>query len=605
YLPSFGIGKHPRAMGQRAIDCWPEIWSIIGPQIDTVMATGGSTWHVNAMVPIYRNGRVEEVYWTYSYSPIIGETGKPVGVLVTCTETTESVVSERKLRESERRMSLALTTANIGFWDNNVRTGKVNLSDTAAKNWGIDLSTFDGSFEKTIEFIVEEDRGKVIDEINRSIKEHTLFDTEYRIRRPSGEIIWNHATGVASYDDEGQPLALTGTFTDITEQKLSQQRLEQAKLEAEQANAIKSAFLANMSHEIRTPLGAILGFSDLLKDQSLAFEDRREFLETISRNGRSLTRIIDDILDLSKVEAGRLEIETIEFSLFDLLDEVTLLFKERAQLKGLYLLLNIDKGTPARLLSDPARLRQILLNIIGNAVKFTPRGGVTVTVHSKNVHGIADIRIDVTDTGIGLTAQQKEKLFEPFTQADSSTNRRFGGTGLGLVLSRKLANALGGDIIVSDTDERGSTFSVCFRATIALQSELADQRDSRMNQPSLRGVNVLLADDSPDNRIMVQRVLEKAGAKVQTADNGEEAVQSALKEPFDIILMDIQMPVMDGYEATRSLRRAGFEKPIVALTAHAMKEEREKTRAAGCDAHLTKPIDNEELRRVIGDQVLH
>ncbi|MBC7371887.1 MAG: response regulator, partial [Bdellovibrionaceae bacterium] len=349
--------------------------------------------------------------------------------------------------------------------------------------------------------------------------------------------------------------------TEITEQVLARVQLEasaanlkSAKLDAESANLAKSAFLANMSHEIRTPLGAILGFTDLLKERDLGNEDRNQFLDTISRNGKALTKIIDDILDLAKVESGKLDVENIDFSIFDLIDDVMDVFRERTRAKSIFLRAHLGKETPARILSDPTRIRQILINVIGNAVKFTDAGGVTIDVRTGASVGLkTQFILSVKDTGVGISAAQKERLFQPFMQADNSTTRKYGGTGLGLALSKRLANALGGDIAIEDcVDKVGCTFTVTFLALLPERNvqkpKIVDTEAKKAEKKELllADIRVLLADDSPDNRVLVEIMLGKKGALVESATNGLEAFRMGMNGTYDVILMDIQMPEMDG-----------------------------------------------------------
>ncbi len=405
-------------------------------------------------------------------------------------------------------------------------------------------------------------------------------------------------------DPSGKPYGVYDHAVDVTDRVVGRKQLQVAKGEAEKANQTKSSFLANMSHEIRTPLGSIIGFTDLLKDRELSYEERNQYLDTISRNGKALTKIIDDILDLAKVESGKLDVENLDFSLFDLIDDVLDVFRERTRSKNIFLRAHLNKEIPDRVFSDPTRIRQILINVVGNAVKFTASGGVTIEVSANgNASEKTQFKILVKDTGVGLTGEQKERLFQPFMQADNSTTRKYGGTGLGLALSKRLANALGGDIYV-EVDEAarvGCTFGITFVAAlpklVATQVKIKDEapKNNEANTQLLSGIRILLADDSPDNQVLVGLVLRRQGATVDIAVNGVEAFKMGMNGNFDLVLMDIQMPEMDGYEATRALREAGFKKPIVALTAHAMAEERARTLAAGCDGHLTKPLNQAEL----------
>jgi len=294
----------------------------------------------------------------------------------------------------------------------------------------------------------------------------------------------------------------------------------------------------------------------------------------------------------------------------DFMQQVLDLFRDKCRQKGIYLLSNIEKDLPEFVISDPSRLRQILINIIGNALKFTTKGGVEVNVKSeRRKKGYIELTFTVKDTGIGMTPSQIEKIFQPFVQADNSTTREYGGTGLGLVLSRRLADALGGNVTISEYEEgHGCTFTLNIWSALPEDSfqrdnykavESIKRRGESMRSNRLSTLKILLADDSTDNQFLVSRVLRKHGASVEIASDGEEAIHKALDSEFDLVLMDIQMPRVNGYDATRALRRNGFVKPVIALTAHAMIEERARTRDAGCSGHLTKPINQSELIETI------
>ena len=373
-----------------------------------------------------------------------------------------------------------------------------------------------------------------------------------------------------------------------------------ARQAAEAANRMKTAFLANVSHELRTPLGAILGFTDILKDPRLNLDERARYLDVIERNGRALTKVIDDVLDISKVEAGKLDIELMNFSFPGLLREVFALFRDQAMNKGLELILRDTQNLPSQLISDPTRLRQILINLIGNAIKFTEQGRVSVEVETKPMtESRARIFVRIRDTGTGLSQEQANKLFEPFVQGDNSTTRKFGGTGLGLALSRRLARALGGDVVVESCEVgKGCTFLLSFAAELgdrlATRQDVSSQRQ-RASAGRLNGVRVLLVEDSPDNRFLVNRYLTREGARIDEAVNGQEGLEKALKKEHDVVLMDIQMPVLDGYETIARLRRENYLGPVIALTAHAMKEEREKALLAGFNDHLSKPLSPQDM----------
>lgn len=410
-----------------------------------------------------------------------------------------------------------------------------------------------------------------------------------------------------------------GIFIELAEQRallrLKLRELEEAKKAAdearelaENANRLKSTFLANMSHEIRTPLGALMGFAELLTAKDITDEMRASYAETIIRNGRNLVQLINEILDLSKVEAGHLEVDIVSFCGRELMKDVMSLLGPVAQKKGLTLKWSGDQNLPDKVASDPLRLRQILTNVIGNAIKFTPTGEVTVHVdYHPRLHGEpAEIVFVVRDTGIGMSSDKIARLFQPFTQADASIARKFGGTGLGLALSKKLASLLGGDVtLVRSEPGKGSSFRITVAdVPVAKGAEVKTSKDESVSDAlpapdALAGCRILVVDDSEDNRILVQMFLKGVGAKVEFAENGREGMDKAMAGEFDAVLMDIQMPVVDGLEATKQLRKQGYRKPIIAFTANAMREERERCREAGCEDYLSKPIDRNVLIRTL------
>ena len=390
---------------------------------------------------------------------------------------------------------------------------------------------------------------------------------------------------------------------DITAHKDAEEQLLHAKEAADAANSAKSAFLANMSHEIRTPLGAVLGFSELLANPDLPPSDRTNYLSAIKRNGELLSTVINDILDLSKVEAGRLEIDRQDASLDELLSDVKTLCNLQALEKGLSLSVNVDGVLPGVIKTDALRLRQILLNIVANAVKFTKSGYVKVTLRrQRGADGREKLAFIVEDSGIGIDPGQAVGLFMPFTQADVSIKRKHGGTGLGLVLSKRLARLLGGDVVLTESVPNvGSTFTITIDLVPVVdrpfESRVSEQPPAprAMGGTRLDGVRILVVEDSPDNRLLVGRILNLAGAVVESAENGQEALEKLRFKSYDALLMDIQMPIMDGFATTAFLRKEGNKTPIIALTAHAFKEDQDRCRDAGFDDHLAKPINRQIL----------
>jgi PAS domain S-box-containing protein len=416
------------------------------------------------------------------------------------------------------------------------------------------------------------------------------------------------------FEADGSPTGFIELAQDITIYKQTQALLLQARDAAEAASRAKSEFLANMSHEIRTPMTAILGFSELLDAPNLSQQEQREYINAIRRNGAALLELIDDILDLSKIEAGKLTLELADAPIRRIVDDLMSIIGIRAEKKGLRLDVRYVQPLPEIIRTDPARLRQILLNLLGNAVKFTDSGGVVLEIRcADQSNGPRKVQFAVKDTGIGIPPDKIGDLFRIFEQADASAARRFGGAGLGLAISKRLAAALNGDIQVESALGQGSTFTLTIvssphREGISAPTAAPDvDRDNaagRPAPPASIGRRVLLVDDMPDIQNVISYMLRKSNMETDVAEDGRQACEMAAKskaqgKPYDLILMDIQMPVMDGYEAARQLRRDGWTGPIIALTAHAMANDRKKCLAAGCDDYIAKPTHKTGLDEIV------
>ena len=393
----------------------------------------------------------------------------------------------------------------------------------------------------------------------------------------------------------------------------SQNHMERAIAEArDAATRSKSEFLANMSHEIRTPMTAIIGYTDLLLDPETTPGERHTHIHTIRRNGEHLLSVLNDILDLSKIEAGKMTIEKVRCSPSMIMVDVASLMRIRAKEKGLSLEIHYQTTIPETIESDPTRLRQILMNLVGNAIKFTTSGGIRILARCEDPQsGPETLTFEVVDTGIGMSDAHVAQLFQPFAQGDTSTTRRFGGTGLGLAICRRLAHILGGDVLAQSSPGRGSSFRFWVTTGpldgIQMLDNLSEagrpeEWTEAPSKASSLGCSVLLAEDGFDNQLLISTHLKRAGASVTIAENGRIAVELALaKKPFEVILMDMQMPEMDGYAATSELRRRGYKGPIIALTAHAMSGDRERCLSAGCTDYLTKPISRAKLVATVAE----
>ncbi|MEZ6133009.1 MAG: response regulator [Planctomycetaceae bacterium] len=412
--------------------------------------------------------------------------------------------------------------------------------------------------------------------------------------------------------NDGEKRGVMVTFDDVTVLEQNKIELSEARDEAEAANRAKSHFLANMSHEIRNPMNAIVGFTDILRrGMADSEETRRDYLNTIHTSGTHLVGLINDILDLSKIESGKMELEICECRPYLLMNEVVSVLKMKALEQGLTLEHEIVSVIPETIQSDPTRLRQILMNLIGNAIKFTSTGGVRILAEALTTEGRPQLRFSVVDTGIGMSPEQCGRVFEEFVQADSSVTRRFGGTGLGLAISRRLTEALGGEVTVTSVEGQGTTFAFTVNTGEIANVPLIDNQSAaamlQQRQPTehlelsvhFRPARVLVTDDTPANRQLVGLVLRRSGLTVDEAENGLQAFEKATTENYDLILMDMQMPVMDGFTATQKLRSAGITVPVLALTANVMQSDRDRCQAAGCNDFLTKPIDIDKVLQTL------
>jgi len=511
----------------------------------------------------------------------------------------------RELAESEERFALAVRGTSDGIWDWDIRTGKVFFSPPWKSMIGYEDAELENVFATFENQLHPEDHDRVMATLNDYLAGRIpRYSVEFRFRHKDGRWRWILARGRALRDEHGTPYRMAGSHTDVTERKHDEEELRQARRAAESASTAKSAFLANMSHEIRTPMNGVIGMSELLLGTDLG-ETQREYLEMLKLSADSLLELLNDILDFSKIEAGRMELDAHEFDLNEVVTEISQAMGIRAFQKRLVFLHHISPEVPPRLIGDDGRLRQILVNLIGNAIKFTHKGGVTIDVsmESETADKIT-LHFKINDTGIGIPAEMRECIFEAFTQAETSTSRRYGGTGLGLAICHDLVALMQGRIWVESQPGTGSTFH--FTAAFGRTSGVSLKPRASRIKPLLTArasMKVLIVEDGHVSQIVGARMLEKRGHVVSLAANGREAIERCDKETFDAILMDVHMPGINGYEATARIRKTekatGRHVPIIAMTANAMKGDRERCLAAGMDDYIAKPLRSAELFQVV------
>ena len=426
-----------------------------------------------------------------------------------------------------------------------------------------------------------------------------------RIYHPDGQGRWMRLFTRVHRNATGQHTRAVGLMLDIHEQKQQELALVEAKVQAEAATVAKSNFLASMSHEIRTPLNGILGMTQVLQDDALS-EAQKERVNVIAESGRTLMALLDDVLDISKIEAGKLEIAPVDGELQLTLERIRKLFQSRADERGIDIRLEMDESLPPVMRYDPVRVRQCFANLLSNAIKFTEQGCVTARLSGEQIDDKRwRVRISVTDTGIGMDKETMSRLFGAFTQADASISRRFGGTGLGLAITRHLARLMGGDVTVESVPGEGSTFHLVFMSERGEKSrvepspklEATPATDENTLRPVMNA-RVLLVDDNPVNRHVVRLFMAQLSPQFVEAVNGEEALARLSEQPFDIVLLDVHMPVMDGKEAIRRIRASDQpwkDIPVIALTADAMSGDRERYIGMGMSDYISKPIDAREL----------
>jgi PAS domain S-box-containing protein len=546
--------------------------------------------------------------WLGQNVQLITEEGEVTGFQAVARDITDRKRMEEALRESEERFRTAFGSAPIGMALVAIDGRWLQVNDALCEIVGYNAEELLGMNFQSITY--HEDLNIDLDYTRRMIAgELRAYQMEKRYIHSEGHLVWVLLSVSMVRGRGGVPLYFISQIQDISERKKIEGELAVARDAALESARLKTEFLANMSHEIRTPMNGIIGMTGLLLDTDLDGE-QREYTATIEGCARDLLTIINDILDISKIEAGKIAFEDVDLDLRSITEGSVALFSDRARAKGVQLVSIIYSDVPPILRGDPVRIRQVLINLLGNAVKFTEDGEVMVRVKrewEEEAHVM--IRIEVSDTGIGITPEETGKLFEPFVQADSSTTRRYGGTGLGLAIARQLVELMGGDIGVESEPGRGSTF--WFTVRLARPAGVAESEEREMEMglpggsheaPAESPLRILIAEDNAINQLVTLKQLAKLGYSADVVENGFEVLEAVAHTHYDLILMDCQMPGLDGFQTTREIRmREGGERHvrIVALTASAMQGTREQCAEAGMDGYITKPVTIAELEEVV------
>ncbi len=528
------------------------------------------------------------------------------------TQAMRAEVEERRKTESallrnRQRFALAARAGKVGIWEIDFVQDLTYLDPVFKEMLGYSQEDLPDDTAALRDLLHQDDRDAITGSFRAFLQgSGTEFENETRLRHRDGAFRWVSVRGTCVRDAEGRPTKVIGAVVDITERKALETELIRAKEEAEAASMAKGEFLANMSHEIRTPLNGVMGMLQLLQRTPLDAKQRK-YVDTASTSGQNLLAVISDILDLSKIEAGKVEIAQVPFNLPEVLDSVLDIFRPQALEKNLSLSWSAGQDIPPALVGDPGRLRQVLFNLVGNSIKFTEAGFVHVQVDCDGpspAGGTVGLRFEVTDTGVGIPVHMLDRIFDSFTQADGSFSRKYQGTGLGLGIVKRLVGLMHGGVSIESEPGRGT--KVTFRietqpASVAWPQASRPEEAPAQAQAGRR--RILLAEDNKINQLAAMSLLEDAGHAVDLAENGRQALEMLARESYDCVLMDIQMPEMSGLEATQRIREGEVPSakgiPIIAMTAHAMKGDRERFLAAGMDGYIAKPVSIREFENVL------
>lgn len=613
-------GKGNDVIGKSLLEILPEIKDQVFPSLLLNVYETGEHFVTNEIKCIlHRNEKQEECYFNLVYQPYRDVDDTITGITILATEITEHVLAKKQIEENEeeqkklaKHFKLATDSAQVGIWSLDIDSLTLEWSTMHKKMWGYDDQKENLTYADWHSLIISEDKELAFQKIEESKINHNVYEVDYRIARANdGEIVWIKSTGHYHYDEFGIAHTLTGVSIDISKQKKIDEELSQAIIKAENATATakhaviaKQQFLSNMSHEIRTPMNAIIGFTNVLLKTDLS-EKQTEYLQAIQSSGDTLIVLINDILDLAKVNAGKMIFVNEPFKVSELLSSVTRLFETKVQESNLQLITEYDDRIPEIILGDSVRLHQILTNLLSNAIKFTTKGNIILNASLKSEYKQnISLEFKVSDTGIGIPANKIDTIFENFEQAHIISANLYGGTGLGLAIVKQLVEKQGGTIAVDSKVDEGTTFSCIlnFQKNNVDGTSNFEFEEINHDATKIKKLKVLVVEDVKLNQLLLRTILDDYNFEWEIADNGQIAIEKLEMNTYDIILMDLQMPIMNGFEATKYIRNTmNLQIPIIALTADVTTVDVEKCKSIGMNDYISKPLDEKLLYTKILD----
>ena len=558
-------------------------------ELELVTATGRNIWVRAHGKPFFVDGKCIRLFGVFQ------DISKQKFTEIALKETREAEL------ENAIRLQLAYNSIGMGVWEWDFAKQYLAWDDRMHSLYETSREEFSGKLEDWESLLHPEDIKKTKQQLDKALDTQSIVSSEFRVVLPNGSTKHIHASAIAVKNKIGQPVKMVGVSYDITEKMKIIEGLEEAKKKAELATQAKSEFLANMSHEIRTPMNAILGALQLLKS-SVSEERLKSILTNATFSAKNLLTILNDILDYSKIESKKLVLENVAFSLNKILNSVRYELESTATKKGITLRIDVDKACCDAWQGDPTRVHQIVLNLVSNAVKFTNEGGVNIKVACLPINGKDSLCIRVIDSGIGMSKEYQQRIFERFAQADPSTTRKYGGSGLGMSITLNLVKMMGGGIKVDS--ELGKGTSIAVALPLDKEEGESSQDTEELVTPELSGKRVLVVDDNAINKVVIEAMLEPTNAELTTAENGVEALELVTQSHFDLIFMDIHMPVMDGIQANKEIKKLNTNTPVVALTANVMPSDVAHYMEQGFISHLGKPVELEELYSLIDKLLL-